>query len=380
MVRSGPAADAMHSLGATCFAGLAPLLAKELGRLDATGITSTRLRNHDYLSFHLASGHLHSLRSMRLAEDIFLEVAAARRIERPSDIRMLSGKLNRQTILDAISLKNSIFRVARAKKRPSYVCFVRQDRDHRVSRRRISQRIEASLAAAFPRWRLSDPADLEFWVFWARNATLTLRLSDESLKYRCRPPPRRAAALRPTVAAAMVELAEIDDSHVVLDPLCGTGTLLLEGSLRHPNARFVGSDRSAEATALACRRLGDRAEIRQCELTALKYAPASFDRVISNLPWGRQFKVGDALYTDGIATMLDWTTAGGLLVLLTPRSDLIEPTLRRLRAKWKATRVLVQGRWASIYVIRKQSDSSARTWQRPPPRISTAPVLPVHAT
>ena len=356
MVKNGPGAPAVHPLGATCFAGLAPLLARELGRLDATGITPTRLRNHDYVSFRLAGKHLHSLRSLRLAEDIFLEVAAARRIERPSDIRTLSGKLNRQTVLDAISLKNAVFPGAKARKRPSYVCFVRQARDHRISRLRISQRVETALAAAFPRWRLNDPADLEFWVFWARAATLALRLSDESFKYRGRPPPRRAAALRPTVAAAMVELAQIDDGHVVVDPLCGTGTLLLEGSLRHPNARFVGSDRSAEATALACQRLGDRAEIRHCELTALKYAPASFDRVISNLPWGRQFKVGDALYTNGIATMFDWTTDGGLLVLLTPRSDLIEPTLRRLRAKWKTTRVLVQGRWASIYVIRKPAN------------------------
>lgn len=358
MVRSGPAARATQPLGATCFAGLAPLLARELGRLDATGITSTRLRNHDYLSFRLASRRLHSLRSLRLAEDVFLEVAAAKRIERPSDIQTLSGKLNRQTVLDAISLKNAVFPDGGPRKRPSYVCFVRQDRDHRVSRRRISQRVETSVAAAFPRWRLSDPADLEFWVFWARAATLALRLSDESFKYRGRPPPQRAAALRPTVAAAMVELAEIADGHAVLDPLCGTGTLLLEGSLRYPNARFVGSDRSSEATALAARRLGDRAEIRQCELTALKHEPASFDRVISNLPWGRQFKIGDALYTTGIETMLDWTAGGGLLVLLTPRSDLIEPTLRRLQARWKTTRVLVQGSWASIHVIRKPPSGS----------------------
>lgn len=358
MVRSGQAARAMHRLGATCFAGLAPLLEKELGRLDATGIASTRLRNHDYLSFRLASKRLRSLRSLHLAEDIFLEIAAAERVERPSDIQTLSRKLNRQTVLDAISLKNAVFPDGRPRKRPSYVCFVRQDRDHQMGRRRISQRVETALAAAFPRWRLSDPADLEFWVFWARDATLGLRLSDESFKYRGRPPPQRAAALRPTVAAAMVELAEIHDGHAVLDPLCGTGTLLLEGSLRCPNARFVGSDRSSEATALACRRLGDRAEIRQCELTALNYEPASFDRVISNLPWGRQFKVGDALYTDGIATMLDWTTGGGLLVLLTPRSDLIEPTLRRLRARWKSTRVRVQGRWASIHVIRKPPSGS----------------------
>ena len=144
--------------------------------------------------------------------------------------------------------------------------------------------MELSIRNAFPRWRLSDPADLEFWVFWSGSATLSLRLSDETFKYRGRPPPRRVAALRPTIAAAMIELAKLDVAHVVLDPMCGTGTLLLEPSLRYPNARFLGSDKSAEATALATQRLEGRARIRQCDLGRLDYEPGSFDRIVSNLP------------------------------------------------------------------------------------------------
>ena len=343
------------ALGAAGFAGLGPLLRSELHRIGASGISVSRIRNHDYVSFRLDSANLRSLRSLRLAEDLFLEIAVAKQIERPSDIRSLSGRLNKQVTLEAISLKNLLFpaRQARKPKRPTYVCFVRQHRDHRVSRRRVSERMELSIRNAFPRWRLSDPADLEFWVFWSGCATLSLRLSDETFKYRGRPPPRRVAALRPTIAAAMIELAKLDVAHVVLDPMCGTGTLLLEPSLRYPNARFLGSDKSAEATALATRRLEGRARIRQCELGRLDYEPGSFDRIVSNLPWGKQFEVEDALYTEGVARLSDWIVDDGIVVLLTPRRDLLESTLRRLRAKWITTSVLVQGTWASIHVARK---------------------------
>ena len=151
----------------------------------------------------------------------------------------------------------------------------------------------------------------------------------------------------------MIELAELDVAHVVLDPMCGTGTLLLEASLRYPNARFLGSDKSAEATALATQRLEGRARIRQCDLSRLDYEPGSFDRIVSNLPWGKQFEVEDALYTESIARVFDWIVDDGIVVLLTPRRDLLESTLRRLRAKWITTSVLVQGTWASIYVARK---------------------------
>ena len=97
------------ALGATCFAGLGPLLRSELHRIGASGISVSRIRNHDYVSFRLDSANLRSLRSLRLAEDLFLEIAVAKRIEKPSDIRSLSSRLNKQVTLEAISLKNLLY-------------------------------------------------------------------------------------------------------------------------------------------------------------------------------------------------------------------------------------------------------------------------------
>ena len=222
-----------------------------------------------------------------------------------------------------------------------------------MHRKRVSHDVVSSIARVFPRWRLDDPADLEFWVFWADVAVLALRLSDKTLKYRGRRPPERPGALRPTIAAALVELADVQDGHAVLDPMCGTGTLLLECSRRFPRAVLFGSDHSAEAVEAAKGRLGASATIRRCALGELDDAPGTFDRVVTNLPWGGQTPVRGPVYTKGVAKLLDCVADDGLVVLLTSRRDLLEPTLRRLRATWKTTRVLVQGTWALIYVVKK---------------------------
>ncbi len=211
----------------------------------------------------------------------------------------------------------------------------------------------STIGSAFPRWRANDPADLEFWVFWTKTASLLLRLSDERLKYRSRRPPEFRAALRPTIAAAMVELAQMSDGQTVLDPMCGTGTLLLECSTRFPQSKVFGSDESTDAVSIAKSRLGGKASIRQCALDDLPHDAGTFDRVMANLPWGKQVPVRPGVYEAGLARMLDLVVDGGRVVLLTPRRDLLEPTLRRLRARWSATPVRVLGTWASIYVVTK---------------------------
>ena len=146
--------------------------------------------------------------------------------------------------------------------------------------------------------------------------------------------------------------------HAVLDPLCGTGTLLAECGARFPDAKLFGSDISPDAVAIATKRLGGKASIRQCEFDNLPHAQGSFDRIITNLPWGKQVPVQQDLYSAGLARMLDWVVDDGMVVLLTPRRDLLEPSLRRLRARWSATSVRVLGTWASIYVVTKPRNLS----------------------
>ena len=355
----GPMAN-MIALGATCFAGLGPLVSNALARIPATNIAICRIRDYDFVSFRLDRKKLRGLHSLHLVEDIFLQLAHTSRINSSADVRKLCAHLNRSNVLDSIAYKNdfSATRSQPRKKLPSYFCFVRQNRDHPVHRKTIANGVMSAVGRIFPRWRANDPADLEFWVFWSDDISLMLRLSDETLKYRSQAPPKLRAALRPTIAAAMVELSKMKSNHAVLDPLCGTGTLLAECGARFPDAKLFGSDISPDAVAIATKRLGDKASIRRCEFDNLPHTQGSFDRIITNLPWGKQVPVQQDLYNAGLARMLDWVVDDGMVVLLTPRRDLLEPSLRRLRARWSATSVRVLGTWASIYVVTKPRNRS----------------------
>src|SRR5438094_843688 len=69
----------------------------------------------------------------------------------------------------------------------------------------------------------------EFWLsIDGATAVCGLRLSDKTMRHRTYKGEHLPASLRPTVAAAMVRLAEVRPGQAVLDPTCGAGTLLAE--------------------------------------------------------------------------------------------------------------------------------------------------------
>src|SRR5207237_3746352 len=98
-------------------------------------------------------------------------------------------------------------------------------------------------------WKPAEEnAAVEFWLT-IDNATAVsgVRLSDRTMRHRTYKLEHRPASLRPTVAAAMVRLAEIKPRHVFLDPMCGAGTILAEylavmGRIRAPVAPALGGD------------------------------------------------------------------------------------------------------------------------------------------
>lgn len=63
-----------------------------------------------------------------------------------------------------------------------------------------------------------------------------------------------APSLRSTTAWAMASLAQLQAGDVVLDPMCGSGTTLIEAAMDRvmPAAAFVGADLSADQIRLSC--------------------------------------------------------------------------------------------------------------------------------
>jgi Putative RNA methylase family UPF0020 len=129
----------------------------------------------------------------------------------------------------------------------------------------------------------------------------------------------REGSLPPTIAAAMAFAAMPKDDDVVIDPTCGSGTLLSELRAYAPNATLIGCDIDPRAVEVAKANLksAPSARIVNCDSTKLSTTlPAAlktndvvgkFTLTLANLPFGVQF--GDrasnpTLYRDVIGECL----------------------------------------------------------------------------
>ncbi|XP_036608214.1 THUMP domain-containing protein 2 isoform X2 [Trichosurus vulpecula] len=111
----------------------------------------------------------------------------------------------------------------------------------------------------------------------------------------------KVAGLRSTIAWTMASLAEIsvrkNVGAVVLDPMCGLGTILLEAAKEWPNAYYLGADVSDSQLLgaydnLKSAGLVDRIELLKFSVTELPLLSESVDVIISDVPFGKKFKLG----------------------------------------------------------------------------------------
>ncbi|MCI0457539.1 MAG: RNA methyltransferase [Gemmataceae bacterium] len=215
-------------------------------------------------------------------------------------------------------------------------------------------------------WRHAEEnASVEIWLtIQGATAVCGLRLSDRTMRHRTYKSEHLPASLRPTVAAAMVRLAEIKPSQVVLDPMCGAGTLLAE-VLQRPwrpgngPVQVWGGDRDPGALRAAesnLRRLGQTV-LTRWDATRLPLPNQSVDRIVSNPPFGKQLsrpeEVGP-LYREVLRELDRLLRSGGRAVLLV--SDVAALREAATAVGWqrvRALRVRVLGQPATITVWRK---------------------------
>ncbi|MDQ7907141.1 methyltransferase domain-containing protein [Phytohabitans sp. ZYX-F-186] len=120
-----------------------------------------------------------------------------------------------------------------------------------------------------------------------KRATVAVRPGDRPSHRRDYKRASVPGTLHPPVAAAMVRLAAVEPGHVLLDPCCGAGTLLIEAA--GTGAHLLGAD--ADTTAL--RAAGSNADGLgarwiHADAGALPLHTASVDRILVNPPWDRQ--------------------------------------------------------------------------------------------
>jgi tRNA (guanine6-N2)-methyltransferase len=214
----------------------------------------------------------------------------------------------------------------------------------------------AALGALLPRWTPSGgQAAIELWVHVVGERTIAgLRLSGDELAQRRYKRAHLPASLKPTVARALVVLAEPRDDDVCLDPMAGAGTILRERAEAGRAALILGGDIDGSAVEAARVNAGKQASLARWDATRLPLAQASVDVVITNPPYGRQHGVVaglDRLYARALREIARVLRPGGRCVLLTGEPAVLmramPPALRGLSKH----RIVLRGLAVTAFVM-----------------------------
>jgi 23S rRNA G2445 N2-methylase RlmL len=264
---------------------------------------------------------------------------------------------------------NQLMRLRQYSQRPTYRVIGRQYGSFGYDRRQLIKAVVEGLARHYPKWTaVADDAQVEFWAnLLGSHFLLGVRLSDRQMRHRFARQVELPASLRPSVAAAMVLLTEPQAEDVFLDPLCGSGTILMEREHAGPFRQILGGDILPERVQAArqnvlghgrdkARRREERISIRRWDAQNLPLEDASVDKVATNFPFGKQ--IGSPaelprLYSGVLAELQRVVRPGGRIVLLSSEYDLVKETVRRL-PRLKITTgysIAVLGRWGRIYMV-----------------------------
>ncbi|HEV3120030.1 MAG TPA: methyltransferase domain-containing protein [Gemmataceae bacterium] len=308
-----------------------------------------------------------ALLQLRTVEDVFLLAWGTDKLSRrATDLE----RIRRWTSHDAdwnrlLSIHHTIR--PKPKGKPTYRLVTQMTGEHGYRRTDARKALAEGLSGKLPAsWRhAEEDAAVEIWLtIIGGTAVCGVRLSDRTMRHRKYKLEHLPASLRPTVAAAMVHLADIKPGEVVLDPMCGAGTILAEALAwaRHCNVRLgrvVGGDIEKSALRAAepnLRRLGE-VTLTRWDARALPLADQSVDRIVCNPPFGKQLaspeEIGP-LYGDALA---DWNRVlrpGGRAVLLVSDRAALREAAERVNWRFlRQLRVRVLGQPAFLSVWRK---------------------------
>jgi 23S rRNA G2445 N2-methylase RlmL len=236
----------------------------------------------------------------------------------------------------------------RPRGRPTYHVVTQMQGHHGYRRQDARDALADGLAGKLPAgWRpAQEGASLEIWLTIDQaTAICGVRLSDRTMRHRRWKVEHTPASLRPTVAAAMIRLAEVRPGQMLLDPMCGAGTILaeyLDASRRQYERRApLGGDIEREAlraAALNLRHLGPTHLVRW-DARRLPMPNGVVDRVVSNPPFGKQLAAAAdiaPLYRNMLAEYDRVLRAGGRAVLLVTDLTALRAAARAVR--WKPLR------------------------------------------
>jgi 23S rRNA G2445 N2-methylase RlmL len=349
---------------ASVLPGLEEIAGEEIeARLAHSRILKTQ---RGWVLFHYP-GHAADLLRLRTTEDVFVvlfrtgELPSRRKEALPLLTRMARNSHHWHQAMASFG------QVGRGKvKRVTFRVVAQMSGRHGFRRQEARDAVLSGVQARWTGWKpVADDAHLEVWISLVGSwALIAIRLSKRSMRHRTYKQEHRPAALRPTLAAAMVALTQPRPSDRVCDPMCGTGTLLAERKLVGPCRALLGGDIAPDALVAAAANLsrtgieGGEYTLQLWDARQLPLRACWLDVIVCNLPFGEQIgshEDNPALYDLFFRQVNRVLRPGGRAVLLTSEKELVRELLPRYPHLRREREVLVGvlGQAARIYVLLK---------------------------
>ena len=200
----------------------------------------------------------------------------------------------------------------------------------------VMERLTAEMAGALGLPHQPEDGELRLRLRPAAGGTgweVLARLTPKPLSARDWRVCNREGGLNASIAYGALALAGLRASDRIFNPMCGSGTLLVERALMGPYEAMVGVDIDAGAVACARSNLkaaGRDVEVAQVDALSTGLPPRSFDLILADLPWGDDIGThgGNAkLYPAFLNEMHRLCSKGGRMVVITHELRLFERVL-----------------------------------------------------
>jgi 23S rRNA G2445 N2-methylase RlmL len=262
---------------------------------------------------------------LRLVEDVFLYAWGTDQLTyRAVDLQLITRWTRREVDWSQLfQLHHSL--ALRAKVRPTYHLVTQMRGEHGYRRVDARDALAEGLRGRIPPgWQArSEGAAVEIWLrIEGKRAVCGVRLTDQRMRHRLYKQEHLPASLRPVVAAAMVHLAAPGEGELLVDPLCGAGTILAERLAENRAAPVLGGDcqRSAlYAAATNLRHWCDEPPLALWDATELPLPDRSITCLVTNPPFGKQIGSLDEVepfYAELLEEFDRILASGGRAVLL----------------------------------------------------------------
>ena len=279
-------------------------------------------------------GNANDLFQLRTIDDVFVFAGELENIDRTrASLDRLQNQISSLLLNQALDIIRSS-RIIPSK--PTFTITASLTGKRNYSRYEVAERISDILERLLHGKYVEQekglpPQDLDIRLLLeGETALIGIRLASKPLHRREYKQHNRPGSLKPPVASAMCRLADIKPDHKVLDAMCGAGTIPIEAALAFPCEQINGLDIDPDAVSTASKNqalAGTSVAFNQGDARKLPFEAQSMDRIITNLPWGRQIQPDESLRLFYRAVFEEFERVlinGGKMVLLTDQHQIMD--------------------------------------------------------